>query len=73
MKIAFVGKGGSGKTTLAGLLARHLAAAGNTVTLREVPGFRHMGVLLKLSPWYPGSALRDEIIQFLDQPGAVAP
>jgi CO dehydrogenase maturation factor len=27
MKIAFVGKGGSGKTTLAALLARHLAAA----------------------------------------------
>lgn len=29
MKIAFVGKGGSGKTTLASLLARHLAAAGH--------------------------------------------
>ena len=27
MKIAFVGKGGSGKTTIAALLARHLAAA----------------------------------------------
>lgn len=27
MKICFVGKGGSGKTTLAGLFARHLAAA----------------------------------------------
>jgi len=22
-------------------------------------------VLLKLSPWYPGSALRDEIVAFL--------
>ena len=48
-------------------LARHLEAAGAPVTLREVPGFRHMGVLLKLSPWYPGSALRDEIVAFLKQ------
>jgi CO dehydrogenase maturation factor len=31
MKIAFVGKGGAGKTTLAALFARHLAAAGRTV------------------------------------------
>lgn len=28
MKIAFVGKGGSGKTTLSALFIRHLAAAG---------------------------------------------
>jgi CO dehydrogenase maturation factor len=31
MKIAFVGKGGAGKTTLAALFARHLAAQGYTV------------------------------------------
>jgi CO dehydrogenase maturation factor len=31
MKIAFVGKGGAGKTTLAALFARHLAAQGRTV------------------------------------------
>ena len=31
MKIAISGKGGVGKTTLAGSLARHLAAAGNRV------------------------------------------
>lgn len=31
MKIAFVGKGGSGKTTLAALFARHLVAAGAPV------------------------------------------
>jgi CO dehydrogenase maturation factor len=31
MKIAFVGKGGAGKTTLASLFARHLAAQGRTV------------------------------------------
>jgi CO dehydrogenase maturation factor len=31
MKIAFVGKGGAGKTTLAALFARHLAAEGRTV------------------------------------------
>jgi CO dehydrogenase maturation factor len=31
MKIAFVGKGGAGKTTLAALFTRHLAAQGRTV------------------------------------------
>jgi CO dehydrogenase maturation factor len=31
MKIAFVGKGGAGKTTLAALFSRHLAAQGKTV------------------------------------------
>ena len=31
MKIAFVGKGGAGKTTLAALFARHLAASGRVV------------------------------------------
>jgi CO dehydrogenase maturation factor len=31
VKIAFVGKGGAGKTTLAALFARHLAARGRTV------------------------------------------
>ena len=31
MKIAFVGKGGAGKTTLAALFSRHLAAQGSTV------------------------------------------
>src|SRR2546423_11075355 len=31
MKVAFVGKGGAGKTTLASLFARHLAAQGRPV------------------------------------------
>jgi CO dehydrogenase maturation factor len=31
MKVAFVGKGGAGKTTLASLFARHLAAQGYSV------------------------------------------
>jgi len=31
MKIAFVGKGGAGKTTLAALFAQHLAVGGSTV------------------------------------------
>jgi CO dehydrogenase maturation factor len=36
MKVAFVGKGGSGKTTLAALFARHLAAAAPGVPLLAV-------------------------------------
>ncbi|GAB2179125.1 alpha/beta hydrolase [Dongia sp. agr-C8] len=48
-------------------LARHLEAAGSPVTLREVAGFRHRGVLLKLSPWYPGGDLRDAIAAFLER------
>jgi CO dehydrogenase maturation factor len=36
MKIALVGKGGSGKTTLAALLARHLAAAGGIAAVLAI-------------------------------------
>ena len=31
MRIAFVGKGGSGKTTVAAVFSRHLAASGRRV------------------------------------------
>jgi acetyl esterase/lipase len=49
-------------------LARHLAAAGSPVALREIPGLGHMGVLLHLSPlWAPRGALREEIIRFFEE------
>ena len=48
MKIAFVGKGGSGKTTLASLLARHLAAQGLPVLAIDADINQHLGVALGL-------------------------
>jgi CO dehydrogenase maturation factor len=49
MKIAFVGKGGSGKTTLSALFARHLAASGAAVVAIDADINQHLGVALGLS------------------------
>ncbi|WBB52869.1 ATP-binding protein [Verrucosispora sp. WMMD573] len=46
MKIAFVGKGGSGKTTLAALHARHLAAEGHPVLAIDADINQHLAVAL---------------------------
>ena len=48
MKIAFVGKGGSGKTTLSALFARHLAATGRPVLAIDADINQHLGVALGL-------------------------
>ncbi|MEW2518266.1 ATP-binding protein [Actinacidiphila alni] len=48
MKTAFVGKGGSGKTTLSALFSRHLAAAGGTVVAVDADINQHLGVALGL-------------------------
>ncbi|MDL5202896.1 ATP-binding protein [Streptomyces sp. ALI-76-A] len=48
MKIAFVGKGGSGKTTLSSLLIRHLAAAGAPVLAVDADINQHLGPALGL-------------------------
>ena len=48
MKIAFVGKGGSGKTTLSSLFIRHLAAAGAPVVAVDADITQHLGVALGL-------------------------
>jgi CO dehydrogenase maturation factor len=46
MKIAFVGKGGSGKTTLAALFCRHLATAGRTVCAIDADINQHLAAAL---------------------------
>jgi CO dehydrogenase maturation factor len=48
MKIAFVGKGGSGKTTLSSLFVRHLVASGAPVVAIDADINQHMGVALGL-------------------------
>ncbi|MGK4581793.1 ATP-binding protein [Kitasatospora sp. HPMI-4] len=49
MKIAFVGKGGSGKTTLSALFIRHLAAAGRPVIAVDADINQHLGTTLGLT------------------------
>jgi CO dehydrogenase maturation factor len=46
MKIAFVGKGGAGKTTLSALFARHLAAQGRTVLAMDADINQNLAVAL---------------------------
>ncbi|MFD7817748.1 ATP-binding protein [Streptomyces sp. NPDC059785] len=48
MKIAFVGKGGSGKTTLSSLFVRHLAASGAPVVAVDADINQHLGTALGL-------------------------
>ncbi len=50
MRIAFVGKGGSGKTTLAALFARWLAAQEAPVLAIDADINQHLGAALGLSP-----------------------
>lgn len=49
MKIAFVGKGGSGKTTLSSLFIRHLATTGAPVIAVDADINQHLGAALGLS------------------------
>ncbi|HEY7487194.1 MAG TPA: ATP-binding protein [Streptosporangiaceae bacterium] len=49
MKIAFVGKGGSGKTTLSSLFVRHLVGVGAPVVAIDADINQHLGVALGLT------------------------
>ena len=49
MKVGFVGKGGSGKTTLASLFAHYVAAQGAEVLAIDADINQHLGVALGLS------------------------
>jgi CO dehydrogenase maturation factor len=49
VKIAFVGKGGSGKTTLSALFARYLAASGAPVVAIDADINQHLAVALGLT------------------------
>jgi CO dehydrogenase maturation factor len=49
MRVALVGKGGSGKTTVSALLVRHLAAAGAPVLAIDADINQHLGVSLGLT------------------------
>ncbi len=50
MKIAFVGKGGSGKTTLSALFSRYLAHCGVPVVAIDADINQHLGTALGASP-----------------------
>ncbi|AHH95577.1 hypothetical protein GCM10010174_78610 [Kutzneria viridogrisea] len=57
MKIAFVGKGGSGKTTLSGLFAGHLAALGRPVLAIDADINQHLAAALGFPEPSLGAAL----------------
>lgn len=50
MKIAVVGKGGVGKTTVAGIVARTLAQAGRAVVALDCDTNPNLGIAVGLSP-----------------------
>ncbi|MGI9076797.1 MAG: AAA family ATPase [Gemmatimonadaceae bacterium] len=50
MKIAVVGKGGVGKTTIAGIIARSLASSGRTVIALDCDANPNLGIALGLTP-----------------------
>ncbi|MEV4624047.1 ATP-binding protein [Asanoa sp. NPDC049573] len=68
MKIAFVGKGGSGKTTLAALLARHLAAAPDRPPLLAIDADinQHLAAALGAADDATRPALGDHLAQIKD-------
>ena len=50
MKIGIVGKGGAGKTTVSGIVARTLAQRGHTVIALDRATYLNLGIALDVSP-----------------------
>lgn len=61
MRIAFVGKGGSGKTTLAALFTRYLAGSGRPVLAIDADINQHLGVALGLETGAAPRALGSDV------------
>ena len=61
VKVAFVGKGGSGKTTLSSLFIRHLAGAGLPVVAVDADINQHLGAALGLPEGCAVPALGDHL------------
>ena len=61
MKVAFVGKGGSGKTTLSSLFIRHLAGVGLPVVAVDADINQHLGAALGLDEGAAVPALGDHL------------
>jgi CO dehydrogenase maturation factor len=71
VKISISGKGGSGKTTLAGTLARALARQGYSVMAIDGDSNPNLGITLGLSPEMAGKALElpDDLLKEVEQAG----
>ena len=65
MKIAFAGKGGSGKTTLSSLFVRHLAARGRPVVAIDADLNQHLAEALGAGAPEPMGAHLPEIKEYL--------
>jgi CO dehydrogenase maturation factor len=65
MKIAFVGKGGAGKTTLTALFSRHLAAQGRTVWALDADINQNLAAAVGEDP--DEAALRPTLGEHLDE------
>lgn len=66
MKVAFVGKGGSGKTTLSSLFVRHLAGDGLPVVAVDADINQHLAVALGLDDTVAVPALGDRLADIKD-------
>ena len=70
MRIAFVGKGGSGKSTIAGSVARLLGRAGESVLALDVDTLPGLSISLGL-PSAPDSTLPDDLAERRENEGWV--